>query len=467
MEQKTVLSVKRVIDEIVQAERHPSSMESKKVIRIGFLGLGTVGQGVWKHIDRNSDRLKKRVGAELQLHRAAVREIDKVRPVAIPKEKLTIDSMAVATDPEIDIVCELMGGTADARELTLAALERGKIVVSANKALFCEHGSEIIEAARAGGGHFFFEASVAGGIPIIKALREGLVANRFPLIYGVLNGTCNYILSRMEREGASFDSILDEARQLGYVEADESLDLDGWDTAHKAVILAFLAHGKWVKYDEMLVEGIRKVSQADIQEAAALDSSIKLIAAIERDFETNNLFISVRPTLVPHSSVLSGLNGPFNGVSVTGDVAGTTVYIGRGAGQDATASAVISDVVDAALLLRGAQIPLLPEESDDIRADETPCGILSLDKVTGSYYLRMKVQDAPGVLAQVTEVMARKNVSIATVTQKADDGGDSAALILTTHESNERDIQETVRELSALPSVLDEPVLLHIAEFQE
>src|SRR5690625_4445667 len=273
MGQKTVLSVKRAMDEIVQAERHPSSMESKKVIKIGFLGLGTVGQGVWKHIDRNRGRLKTRVGADLQLHRAAVRDLKKQRPVAIPQERLTTDALSVATDPEIDIVCELMGGTDEARTLTLAALEKGKIVVSANKALLCEHGEEIFAAARAGGGHFFFEASVAGGIPIIKALREGLVANQFPLIYGVLNGTCNYILWRMEREGASFDSILNEARELGYVEADESLDLDGWDTAHKAVILAFLAHGKWVKYDEMLVEGIRKVSQADIKEAAALDSS--------------------------------------------------------------------------------------------------------------------------------------------------------------------------------------------------
>jgi homoserine dehydrogenase len=438
-----------------------------KTIKIGFIGLGTVGQGVWKHIEGNRRRLESRLGVSLELHRAAVRDLEKERPVTIPTDKLTTDSMGVATDPEIDIVCELMGGTSLARELTLAALEAGKIVVSANKALLCEHGQEIFAAARRGGGHFFFEASVAGGIPIIKALREGLVANGFKLIYGILNGTCNYILTRMEREGASFDSILDEARKLGYVEADESLDLDGWDTAHKAVILAFLAHGKWVTYDEMLVEGIRKISQEDIRETAALGYSIKLLAAIERDFQTHKLFISVRPSLISRQNVVANLGGPYNGVSVTGDVVGTTLYIGRGAGQDATASAVISDIADAALLLRGDRVPLPTEEEDDIRLADTPCGILPLDHVRGEYYLRLTVKDAPGVLAQVAAVMAGKNVSIATVNQKERPGQASASLILTTHESNERDIQQTVKDLNDLPTVLEEPLLLRIANFEE
>lgn len=438
-----------------------------KAIKIGFIGFGTVGQGVWKHIEGNRRRLESRLGISLDLHRAAVKDLAKERPVVIPAEKLTTDSMGVATDPEIDIVCELMGGTGFAKELTLAALEHGKIVVSANKALLCEHGEEIFAAARRGGGHFFFEASVAGGIPIIKALREGLVANGFKLIYGILNGTCNYILTRMEREGASFESILDEARKLGYVEADESLDLDGWDTAHKAVILAFLAHGKWVKYDQMLVEGIRQVSQEDIKQTAALGYSIKLLASIERDFETHKLFISVRPSLISRQNVLANLGGPYNGVSVTGDVVGTTLYVGRGAGQDATASAVISDIADAALLLRGDRVPLPTEEDDDIRVADTPCGILPLEQVSGEYYLRLTVKDAPGVLAQVATVMASKNVSIATVTQKERAGEESASLILTTHESNERDIQQTVKDLGELASVLEKPLLLRIANFKE
>lgn len=438
-----------------------------KTIKIGFIGLGTVGQGVWKHIEGNRQRLESRLGARLELCRAAVRDIEKGRAVAIPVGKLTTDAVSVVTDPEIDIVCELMGGTGLARKLTLAALEGGKIVVSANKALLCEHGAEIFAAARKGGGHFLFEASVAGGIPIIKALREGLVANGFNLISGILNGTCNYILTRMEREGASFDSILGEARGLGYVEADESLDLDGWDTAHKAVILAFLAHGKWVKYDEMLVEGIRKITQEDIQQTAALGYSIKLLASIERDFETNKLFISVRPSLVCRQNVLANLGGPYNGVSVTGDVVGTTLYIGPGAGQDATASAVISDIVDAALLRRGGSVPLPAEDDEETRMADAPCGILPLERVRGAYYLRLTVEDAPGVLAKVAAVMASHNVSIATVTQKDRPGEEAASLILTTHESNERDIQQTVKELGELASVLEEPHLLRIANFEE
>lgn len=438
-----------------------------KAIKIGFIGLGTVGQGVWKHIEANRQRLEARLGVSLELHQAAVRDLGKERPVTIPASRLTTDSMQVATNPEIDIVCELMGGTGHAREVTLAALEHGKIVVSANKALLCEHGEEIFAAARKGGGHFFFEASVAGGIPIIKALREGLVANGFKLIYGILNGTCNYILSRMEREGASFEMILGEARKLGYVEADESLDLDGWDTAHKAVILAFLAHGRWVKYDEMLVEGIRQVTQDDIQQTAALGYSIKLLASIERDFKSNRLFISVRPSLISRQNVLANLGGPYNGVSVTGDVVGTTLYVGRGAGQDPTASAVISDIADAALLLRGDRVPLPAEEDDEIRRADTVCGILPLEEVRGEYYLRLTVKDAPGVLAQVATVMAGKNVSIATVTQKDHPGAGTASLILTTHESNERDIQQTVKELNELSSVLEEPLLLRIANFKE
>lgn len=442
-------------------------MGSKDTIKIGFLGLGTVGQGVWKHIERNHQRLESRLGLRLELHRAAVRTIRKNRPVSIPEAKLTTDGMSVATDPEIDIVCELMGGTDEARHLTRAALEAGKIVVSANKALLCEHGREIFAAARKGGGHFFFEASVAGGIPIIKALREGLVANRFKLIYGVLNGTCNYILTRMELEGADFETILREARQLGYVEADESLDIDGWDTAHKAVILAFLAHGKWVSYDEMLVEGIRHVTQEDIQQAAALGFSIKLIAVIERDFDANQLFVRVHPALISRRNVLANLSGPYNGISVGGDVVGTTFYIGRGAGQDATASAVISDIADAALLLQGSHRPLLPEEAEGLHEGAEPCGILPLSEVGCSYYLRLRVQDVPGVLAQVATVMARNNVSIATVLQKERTGEPTASLILTTHESNERDMQQTIRELRELSSVLEAPLLLRIAAFDQ
>ena len=231
-------------------------MSKPSTINIGICGLGTVGQGVWKHIERARADLESRLGAKIELYRGAVRDRSKRRTVEIPDSKLSTDALSVATDPAVHIVCELIGGTSLAREVTLAALKAGKIVVSANKALLCDHGAEIFATARKHGGHFFFEASVAGGIPIIKALREGLVANRFKLIYGILNGTCNYILTRMVQEGAPYQTILVDAKRLGYAEADESLDVDGWDTAHKASILTYLAHGVWVKTDQMIVEGI-------------------------------------------------------------------------------------------------------------------------------------------------------------------------------------------------------------------
>ncbi len=301
-----------------------NSMSSARIIRINFCGLGTVGQGVWKHISANQAQLEARLGARLELHRVAVRSTSKSRDVEIPASKLSTDPIAVATDPKADIICELMGGIEMARAVTLAALRQGKIVISVNKALPSEHGAEIFSAAIKAGGHFVFEASVAGGIPIIKALREGLVANRFKLIYGILNGTCNYILSRMESEGASYTDILVDAKRLGYAEADEALDVQGWDSAHKASILAFLAHGKWVKAEQMIVDGITRLTQADLRAADRLGYRIKLLAVIARNFETNELSVRVHPTLLPKDKVLSNVSGVFNGISVTGDIVGTT-----------------------------------------------------------------------------------------------------------------------------------------------
>jgi homoserine dehydrogenase len=422
---------------------------------------------VWKHLERNRAELESRLGVRLELARASVRDRAKPRAVKVPAARLTTDPLAIATDPAMDIICELIGGTTVAREVTLAALARGKIVVSANKALLCGHGAEIFAAARRGGGHFFFEASVAGGIPIIKALREGLVANRFKLIYGILNGTCNYILTRMEHEGKTYAEILADAKALGYAEADEALDVQGWDTAHKASILAFLAHGRWVPTSRMLVEGIEKITQADIRYAAQLGYAIKLLAVITRDFEANELFVRVHPTLLPRRQVLANVNGVYNGISVTGDVVGTTLYIGRGAGQDATASAVISDIADAATLLRGHRTSPLPDEAAVLHAGPRSPVIAPLETICSRYYLRMDVKDRPGVLAQVAAVMAGHRVSIASVLQKSSDRPDTASLILTTHQSNEKDIRATVKALKRLRSVLEEPLLLRIGDFDE
>ncbi len=438
--------------------------EPVPVIAVGLCGLGTVGQGVLKHLQRARGDLEARLGVRLVVRRAAVRSLRKVRGVRLPAARLTTDALAIARDPAIDIVCELIGGTTVARQVTLAALARGKIVVSANKALICAHGAEIFAAARRHGGHFLFEASVAGGIPIIKALREGLVANRFPRIFGILNGTCNYILSEMAARGTPYARVLAEAKRLGYAEADESLDVQGWDTAHKAAVLAWLAHGVWVRPEQMIVEGIERVAPADFANAAALGYGIKLLAIIERDYARGELSVRVHPTLVPAGSVMATVAGALNAVSVTGDVVGTTLYIGRGAGQDATASAVIGDLADAALLLRqGAGARLMSERL----APAGECRPAPLRHIRCRYYVRLTVVDRPGVLARVASAMARSKVSIATVIQHAAERPGAASLVLTTHESDEQSLRSTLQAIGRLESVLERPLLLRIGDFAD
>ncbi|HEX2853479.1 MAG TPA: homoserine dehydrogenase [Opitutaceae bacterium] len=438
-------------------------MSAPMTINIGICGFGTVGQGVWKHLSANRADLESRVGVKLNLARAAVRDLRKVRGVKIPAAKLTDDPLSIANDPAIHIVCELMGGTTLARQVTLAALRQGKIVVSANKALICAHGAEIFATAQKHGGHFFFEASVAGGIPIIKVLREGLVANRFPRIYGILNGTCNYILTQMEEQDAPYAGVLAEAKRLGYAEADESLDVDGWDTAHKASVLAWLAHGVWVKTDEMIVEGISRITPSDFKNATTLGFNIKLLAVITRDFKRNEISVRVHPTLLTEGNVIANVSGVFNAVSVTGDVVGTTLYSGRGAGQDATASAVISDIADAAALLQhGKGAHLIGEERP---SEPNRCRLAPPESIRSRYYVRLTVKDQPGVLARVASVMAKHRVSIASVIQGPAETAGAASLVLTTHESNERAIGATLKQLGQLSSMLDAPLLLRIGDF--
>jgi homoserine dehydrogenase len=437
-------------------------MSAPRTIHIGLCGLGTVGQGVWKHFGRLRSDLEARLGARIVLKRAAVRSLAKDRGVRVPASKLTTDPLAIATDPAIDIVCELMGGTGLARQVTLEALARGKIVVSANKALICAHGAEIFAAARRHGGHFLFEASVAGGIPIIKAVREGLVANRFTRICGILNGTCNYILTQMEELDTPYASVLKEAKRLGYAEADEALDVEGWDTAHKASILAFLAHGVWVRPEQMVVEGIARITPADFRNAASLGFGIKLLAVIIRDFATNELSVRVQPTLLPEGSVLARVSGVFNAIAVTGDVVGTTVYIGRGAGQDATASAVISDIADAVALLQHGKGAHFMNEDAPPAAKGTR--LAPPERIRGRYYVRLTVADRPGVLARVATIMAKNRMSIASVIQSPAEREGLASLVLTTHESDERSMRVALRALASLSSVREAPLLLRIAD---
>lgn len=426
----------------------------KKTFKIGFIGMGTVAQGVWKHLENNRGQMTARLGANYELAKASVRDISKKRVVDIPRSKLTENPYDIVNDPSIDIVCELMGGTTDAFELTIAALKAGKVVVSANKAVICKRGAEIFATARKFGGAYFFEASVAGGIPIIKVLREGLVANRFLMIYGILNGTCNYILTRMERENATYDTIIADARRLGYVEADESLDIDGWDAAHKISILAYLAHGVWINPEDMLVTGIRGIRLEDMQWARDFDCRIKLIASVRKN-EDGALFASVYPALLPLTDVVANVNEVYNAVSLCGDVVGRTVHIGRGAGQDATASAVIADIADSVRYLLGA--PVRPSAAVGGEAR-----LATLEDVSGEFYLRMEVPDQSGVLASIASDLASENISIELLQQRKHETKGKAWLLLTTHSTSEAAIKRACKKLRDAKYVFDEPFVLRI-----
>lgn len=448
-------------------------MATIPTVNIGILGLGVVGQGVLKHLNRNRKLLESRLGVTLKVTKIAVRNKSLKREVKVNPKILTEDGFAVVNDPSIQIVCELIGGTTLAKKLTLQALKNGKTVVTANKALLCEHGNQIVRAAKKSNGHIFFEASVAGGIPIIKSIREGLVANRFPRISGILNGTCNYILTRMQAEGKPFAEILKEAKALGYAEAEESLDVDGIDAAHKAGILAYLAHGKWISMKEMLIDGIREVTTRDMAVADTMGYRIKHIASVECDAKKNSLFVGVYPALIPKSHILGRVDDVYNAVCVSGDVVGTTVHIGRGAGQDATASAVIGDIADAVFSVQGAErINLIDEENDPLAASSKKLRVAKLDEVISSFYLRISVVDQPGVLSQVTAVMAKENISIARIVQDLDNnasgkGRGSAVLTLTTHRCSESAIAKATSGLKRLRPVLSEPFLLRIADFND
>src|SRR5688572_8253286 len=337
-------------------------------VNLGIIGAGTVGGGVYQAIQRNGGLMASRLGVRLEIVKMAARHLKKPRPVAIPSKLLTTNWQSIVDDPRVQIVVELIGGTTIAREMTLRALKQGKPVVMANKALLSAHGEELFATAQNFGTNLYYEASVAGGIPIIKVLREGLIGNRITRLYGIVNGTCNYILTRMKLEGAEFGDVLADAQRLGFAEAEPSLDVDGHDAAHKTGILASLAHGFWVNPRAIYVEGIRQVSKLDIQFAAQLGYTIKLLGIVKKT-ETSaspkrapgsRIQVSVYPTLVPNAHVLASVNHVFNALFVRGDVVGDTLYYGRGAGQDATASAVLSDLADAALDLKAGTKARLP-----------------------------------------------------------------------------------------------------------
>jgi homoserine dehydrogenase len=446
-------------------------------VRLAIIGGGTVGGGVVQALARNGALMASRLGVELQLVRVAVRNPARARAVKIPTSLLTTDWETVIRDPNIDLVAELIGGTKTAREVVLGALKAGKPVVTANKALLSAHGEELFAAAEKYGANLYYEASVAGGIPIIKVVREALIGNRITRLYGIVNGTCNYILTRMKLEGADFGDVLADAQRLGYAETPPDLDIDGHDAAHKTGILASLAHGFWVRPKDVFTEGIRHITKLDMQFATQLGYTIKLLGVVKKaecaprkekrgqaPGAANGcpIQVSVYPTLVPNSHVLASVNHVFNAILVRGDVVGDTLYYGRGAGQDATASAVLSDLADAALDLklgtRSRIPPFVPHEREG--------AVLSIDDVVSRYYVRLSVADRPGVLARIATILGKSNIGISSVIQPEGHEGESVPLILMIHDATNAAMQKALGRIAKLPVVKGAPVMIRVENFE-
>jgi homoserine dehydrogenase len=449
-----------------------------KVIQVGLLGIGTVGAGVFQVLQRNQEEIRRRAGTAIEIRAVAARNLERAKAIvaATPSGavvKVTADAREIIRDPEIDIVVELIGGYDTARTLVLEAIAAGKHVVTANKALLAVHGAEIFAAARAQGVIVAFEAAVAGGIPIIKALREGLTANRIQWIAGIINGTTNFILSEMRDKGLDFDVVLKEAQRLGYAEADPTFDIEGIDAAHKATIMAAIAYGIPVQFDKAYTEGITQLAAQDIRYAEQLGYRIKLLGISKHTAhldasgkQAEGVELRVHPTLIPAKRLLANVEGAMNAVVVNGDAVGTTLYYGKGAGAEPTASAVVADLVDIARLHAADpqhHVPYLAFQPDAL----SNLPVLPMSEVVTSYYLRLRVADRAGVLAQVTRILADADISIDALLQREADevggavsGGDGVPavpqtdLIILTHEAREGTMNEVLAKLQDLPTVL-------------
>jgi homoserine dehydrogenase len=428
-----------------------------KPIQVGLLGIGVVGSGTFNVLKRNQQEIQRRAGRGIEITMVADLDEARARAVVGPDVQVVNDARKVIANPEIDIVIELIGGYGIARTLVLEAIAAGKHVVTANKALLAVHGTEIFAAASAKGVMVAFEAAVAGGIPIIKALREGLTANRIEWIAGIINGTTNFILSEMRSKGLDFAVVLKEAQRLGYAEADPSFDIEGIDAAHKATIMSAIAFGVPVQFDKAYVEGITKLSSQDIKYAEQLGYRIKLLGIAKRRPE--GIELRVHPSLVPSKRLIANVEGAMNAVVVQGDAVGTTLYYGKGAGSEPTASAVIADLVDIARLHTADSAHRVPHLAFQPGAmSDTP--ILPMADVVTSYYLRLRVADQAGVLAKVTGILAESGISIDAVLQReADEVGGADAmqtdLIILTHDCVEAKMNVALAAMQALPTVLE------------
>ncbi|BAO68553.1 homoserine dehydrogenase [Bordetella bronchiseptica] len=418
-------------------------------MKVGLLGLGVVGGGTWAVLARNAEEIARRAGRRIEVSRIAVRDVAKARSRVGDGVEISTDGFALVRDPAVDIVVELIGGDTLARELVLEAIAQGKHVVTANKALLAKHGNEIFAAASARGVMVAFEAAVAGGVPIIKAIREGLTANRIEWVAGIINGTTNFILSEMRARGLPFADVLAEAQRLGYAEADPTFDIEGVDAAHKLTLLASLAFGVPVQFDKAYVEGITQLAQEDIAHAERLGYRIKLLGITKR--RVDGIELRVHPTLVPAERLLANVEGAMNAVLVRGDAVGPTLYYGQGAGEEPTASAVVADLVDVTRLHTadpGHRVPHLAFQPDAL----SDLQILSIEEVSTSYYVRMRVDDQPGVLADIARILADRSISIGSMIQQpARIGG--ADIIFLTHEAVEGNVNQAIEHIEALPFV--------------
>jgi homoserine dehydrogenase len=420
--------------------------------------MGNVGAGVFKHLTQNRALLRERLGFELDVKKIALRDITKNRGVDFPAGIVTTRWQDILDDPEIRIVVELMGQKEESLRFMLGAIERGKLVVTGNKALLAEHGREIFEAATRHKVPVFFEAAVAGGIPIIKAIREAFIGNHIRSIHGIINGTSNYILTQMTEREISFTEALAEAQAQGYAEADPTLDINGWDAAHKAVILASLAYGFWVPTDKIFVEGIDQITAGDIRFAKKLGYAIKLLGIIKAD-EKGEIEVRVHPTLIPEKHVLASVNGVFNALAVHGDVVGETLFYGRGAGQDPTTSSVIADLAEAAAAL------LSPRSNYGFMPHGLYGTCKPIDQIVCEYYLRLCVEDRPGVVAQVAGVLGALNIGISSLFQPEGTEGEAVPLIFVIHKATSAQIQKALDQIGALPCVKKAPRMIRVENF--
>ncbi len=426
-------------------------------LKIGLAGFGNVGAGVFKNIEKNRSLLRERTGKDLQITRIVVRDPSKPRSVTLPEGIVSTNLDDIINDADVDLVVELIGGIDRAFDFVKSALEAGKIVVTGNKALLAERGQELFAIANQHNRPIFYEAAVAGGIPIIKTVQESLVGNHIQSVFGIINGTCNYILTRMTEAGLDYPEALEEAKQLGYAEADPTLDINGWDAAHKAIILASLSYGCWVPADEVHVEGIESIRSEDIHFAETLGYRIKLLGIIQLHEESGAMEVRVQPSLVAKDHILSSVKGAFNAIMVKGDVVGETLFYGSGAGQDPTSSSVIGDIADAV-----ARIDR--EQGSGFITHELYGKLIPVAETVSKYYIRLQVDDHPGVLGEIATILGKHDVGILSVIQPEDHEESHAPIVLMLHYAEFGRVQEALAEIRQKDAVQGEPVVIRVED---